>query len=103
LGCPLSEANSNDGAAKLLVSGYISFTKYIHVLSAETSTSERQGKQIINYSGWYFWVTVLGLLAVGELGIAGTHPEPHPAACQHAWMGTSLQKVFHPCFMRCSY
>lgn len=102
----LSEANNKDGVAKFLVLRYISFTKYICTLSAEKKVllrAKAERKWIISYSGWHFWVTLLTSLALGELGIAGEHPEPHPATCQHGWMGTPLQRVFHPCFMRCSY
>lgn len=54
-------------------------------------------KQIIDYSGWYFGMTMLGSLVVSELGIAGVQPAPRPAMCQHAWMGTPLQRMLHPC------
>lgn len=40
---------------------------------------------------------MLGSLVVSELGIAGVQPAPRPAMCQHAWMGTPLQRMLHPC------
>lgn len=63
--------------------------------------NKSEHKDIINYSGWYFWVTVLGSLAV--LRIAGTLPAPHPATFQHVWVARCAAESALSVFLRCSH
>lgn len=60
--------------------------------------NKAEGKYIINYSGWYFWVAVLGSLAV--LRVAGA---PHPATVQYEWVGRCAAEGALSALMRCSH